>query len=124
MAKAKTTTTQKVSNFAKNRKARIEKHLKKHPSDSQASVALRENKQVSTRKAPVEKLGWLKKSPSVVPFLRGSVTKQSASVASRILRFLSKHPFQKQLKVVGEGFDWYILTLNQTLLQLQKLHNK
>ena len=106
MAKAKaTTTTVATNNFAKNRKARIEKHLKKHPNDSQALTALRENKQVSTRKASNEKLGWLKKSPGVALHLR-VVTKQAAGVVARLFAFTRKQPFQQQLVPVGGEFVW------------------
>ena len=120
MAKVKATTaTPSVLNFAKNRKARLEKHLKKHPNDDQALLALRENKQVSTRKASVEKLGWLKKSPGVATHLR-VVTKEAAGIVARLFAFTRKQPYHTQLVAIGEGYVWKHTNKTSNFLSTQK----
>lgn len=45
--------------YAKNKAAKLQRHLKKHPEDSQAKDAIKNIKSYS-RKKPENKLGWVK----------------------------------------------------------------
>ncbi len=96
--KSSTTTAPKVSNYAKNRQARLLKHLKIHPNDRRATVALNENKTQSNRKAPNAKLGWMSTNKEVDSILRtkfvGTITKESLNIHAKILKLVKKSPFR------------------------------
>lgn len=65
---------QSKGNYAANKKAKIERHLKKHPEDKQSVQAL-SNVKLYSRKKPVNKLGWIKESLRAstvyIPFVNG-----------------------------------------------------
>ena len=63
MAKKSTTKTEtKTTSFKStaNAKRRVERHLKKHPNDAQASTALSNG--ISDRKKPNTRMGWVQES--------------------------------------------------------------
>lgn len=82
--KSSTTTAPKVSNYAKNRQARLLKHLKIHPNDINAQEILANSSANNqpTRKASKEKSGWLTSNKSLGELIKskftGTVTKEEA----------------------------------------------
>lgn len=131
MAKLKVSATKKArnasygmkGNFVKNAKRKLQRHLKKHPGDEQATVALANVASRKIRKKPVAKLGWVKESlrnaMSFVPYLNGKgqviviksvehfaqvvsthsqsipVTRQAAKSYAQIKRLEKVAPFHK-----------------------------
>lgn len=119
MAKAKSTTSSpKISNYGKNRQARLLKHLKSHQNDAQAIEALNANKTVSTRKASNEKLGWLtpKVNLEVDAFIRsrtnGSITKNHATKLAQVFKYTKKAPFHALAVLVPSGDSMDIVYKN------------
>ena len=98
MAKQPVQKTVKTFNYGINRLKKIHKHLKKHPNDRQATVALNENKTQSNRKAPNAKLGWMSTNKEVDSILRtkfvGTITKESLNIHAKILKLVKKSPFR------------------------------
>lgn len=98
MAKQPIQKTVKTFNYGINRLKKIQKHLKKHPNDRQATVALNENKTQSNRKAPNAKLGWMTTNKEVDSILRtkfvGTITKESLNIHAKILKLVKKSPFR------------------------------
>lgn len=98
MAKQPVPKTVKTFNYGINRLKKIQKHLKKHPNDRQATVALNENKTQSNRKAPNAKLGWMSTNKEVDSILRtkfvGTITKESLNIHAKILKLTKKSPFR------------------------------
>lgn len=88
--------TPRHSNFGKNRIAKVARHLKKHPNDTQAvaAVASFTTSDLPTRQKSQEKLGWLKKDLNLGNIIRaqfiGSVTKDQAVKWSRYLSLSKK----------------------------------
>lgn len=54
-------TYQSKGSYTKNKKAKIERHLKKHPNDEQSAASLK-NVGLYSRKKPNNKLGWINDS--------------------------------------------------------------
>lgn len=98
MAKKPLEKTSKIHNYAANRLKRLTRHLKKHPNDEQAEVALKANKVESTRKASTNKLGWTSSNKELDTVLRskfvGSITKELLTQYAQIISFCKKVPFQ------------------------------
>ncbi len=98
MSKKQTTTSSpKTSNYGANRLKRILRHLKKHSQDLQAKEALELGKTVSTRKASLNKLGWLSTDKEVEGKLRskfiGGITKEALIKEAQVLKFIKNAPF-------------------------------
>lgn len=83
--------------FAINRKAKLERHLKKHPNDEQGVQALRANKTTSSRKKPISKLGWIGNNElgaKIRGRFIGGITKEFATKYAQVLRLCRKAQFQ------------------------------
>lgn len=94
MSKSKKTSETKVvtNNTSANRIRRINKHLKKHPNDEKAVLALTEVGQ--PRKASQEKLGFLKAYKPSSLGLYPQITKDVAHKLCQYDRLVTKSPFR------------------------------
>ena len=118
MAKAKAPTTPKVSNYGKNKIAKILKHLKSHPDDEQSQQALSSlsvNSQ-PTRKASKAKLGWLSNAvgSQIISRFNGQPTKQAAFAFARAFRFMKVRPFMISPVFVGGPDNTVLLKMKHT----------
>lgn len=126
MAKQPIQETVKAFNYGINRLKRIQKHLKKHPNDRQATVALNENKTESNRKASNAKLGWMSTNKDVDTVLRskfvGTITKESLNIHAKILKLVKKSPFRLTPTLVKteKGLS-YALKHNSKLSNFKKV---
>lgn len=95
----KANTYQSSNRFALNRERKIARHLRKHPNDAQAQVALETKVSEPTRKAPKEKLGWLTSNKSLGESIKskfiGSITKDEAKRWATFTKLSKKVMFWK-----------------------------
>ncbi len=103
-------------NFAKNALRKVQRHLKKHPNDTQAQKALKSVPGSPTRKKPLNKGGWVSEDVrsfmSHLPFLtpmQGRVynqqvvaTKTNVTSYAQIRKFLKASPFMKTLVLIEQ----------------------
>lgn len=118
-------------NFTKNAKRKLARHLRKHPEDQQAVVALAGVNSRKIRTKPTAKLGWVKESlrsaMAFVPYLNSKgqviviksvehfnqvsttyaqsipVTRQSAKQYAQLKRFEKVSPFHKAASFVHKN---------------------
>ena len=104
--------------FEINRLRKIQKHLKKHPQDQQASNALTVKSANPTRKASKEKLGWLTSNKTLGEFIKskftGSVTKEESVRWSKFVKTSKKVLFWQAPVVTYDKQGAPILTMKHT----------
>lgn len=104
--------------FEINRLRKIQKHLKKHPQDQQASNALTVKSANPTRKASKEKLGWLTSNKNLGENIKskfnGTVTKQEAGNWAKFIKLSKKVLFWQAPVVTYDKQGAPILTMKHT----------
>ena len=104
--------------FEINRLRKIQKHLKKHPQDQQASNALTVKSANPTRKASKEKLGWLTSNKTLGEFIKskftGSVTKEESVRWSKFVKTSKKVLFWQAPVVTYDDKGAPVLTMKHT----------
>lgn len=104
--------------FEINRLRKIQKHLKKHPQDQQATATLSIKSANPTRKASKEKLGWLTTNKNLGESIKskfiGTVTKQEASNWAKFIKLSKKVLFWKTPVVTYDKLGAPILTMKHT----------
>lgn len=114
---AKVSLYQAQGRYAINRKRRLERHLRKHSTDSQAVVALSNNITTPRRKTPKSKLGWLSNNvvgSQIVSRFIGQPTKQAAFSYARAYRFMKVRPFMLYPVLVGGPDNTVLLKMKHT----------
>jgi hypothetical protein len=90
---SKGTVYQQLGSFIKNKRSKIEKHVKKFPNDVKAAQALTVVGSANIRKKPKNKLGWLQSNATVTSYIRSNiptVTKDVANGIAQTIKFVTK----------------------------------